>query len=61
MENWIRQAALQWWRKMTPEKQSEIIQSWKKITSNHKKSWDEVLIKASTSTIEEIYREIEMS
>lgn len=53
----IRTDALNWWRSMSFQRQEDIIDLWKLITTSPKKDYSNWLIKCSDMLIERIYRE----
>ena len=55
--NSIRTDALNWWRNMSFQKQEDIINLWKLITTSSKNQYSNTLIRWSDILIERIYRE----
>lgn len=53
----IRTDALNWWRSMSFQRQEDIINLWKLITTSQKNKFSNLLIRWSDTMIERIYRE----
>jgi hypothetical protein len=60
MENTMRADALTWWVNMSTWQKMKTVKNWKSTTSDSRKNWDFEMINTSSSTIERIYREVEM-
>jgi hypothetical protein len=55
-----RNLALDWWSKMTTSEKQQIVEDWKSVTTDRKREWDFMLICMSTSTIEQIWKELQL-
>jgi hypothetical protein len=53
-----RTLALEWWRKMSTTEKQQVVEEWKATTMDSKREWDFVLVCMSTTTIEQIWKEL---
>ena len=58
-DNSSRSKALNWWRSMTSIGQQATIKQWRETTKDSKRDWPFGLISMSSSTIEQIWLELE--
>ena len=53
-----RKKALEWWRAMPEQRQSQLHQEWQKTTNDRRGLWMFGMFRLSSSAIECMYREI---
>ena len=58
-DNSSRSKALAWWRSLNESGQKLAVRKWRDITSDSKRDWPFELIVMSSSTIEQIWLELE--
>ena len=58
-DNSSRSKALNWWRELNGMEKQAAIKKWRDITKDSKRDWPFELISMSSSTIEQIWLELE--
>ncbi len=58
-DNSSRSKALNWWGKLKETEQKVAVRKWREITKDSKRDWPFELVIMSSSTIEQIWLELE--
>jgi hypothetical protein len=58
-DNSSRSKALDWWRGMKETEQKVTVRKWREITKDSKRDWPFELVVMSSSTIEQMWLELE--
>ena len=58
-DNSSRSKALAWWRSLSETNQKVAVRKWREVTSDSKRDWPFELIAMSSSTIEQVWNEVE--